>query len=377
MSGILHDDSDLVAALLEALTSATQLHCLARRDGVRFRDEHEDARELDAALQVRMPDGQVLELAIETRRTAYPRDVRLAVEQLRAYEGSRTEAAPQVPVLSVVAADHLSQGSREALRKAGINYFDTSGTLHFHHGTWLVDIERAPQALPGRRIGSVFSGAREQVVHAMLMHWHRTAGRDFISGAELAQMAGTSAYTVSKTMQEMERQDWVQSTGAGPTQRRRISRPAELLDAWAAVWAARSEVRSRWYGFAPEGITSALAKGLVERNGWVLTGAAAANLLVPTLTSVDRAVVVVPPGKGKDWAEGLKLKPADKGANVVFVEREGAALLFAEELPDHPGLRAASPFVQYLDLLDGVGRNKELAAEFRQRYLKLEEAVDV
>ncbi len=37
-----------------------------------------------------------------------------------------------------------------------------------------------------------------------------------------------------------------------------------------------------------------------------------------------------------------------------------------DEHPDMPGARFASRFIQYLDLLDGYGRNKELAAEFRK-----------
>ena len=65
------------------------------------------------------------------------------------------------------------------------------------------------------------------------------------------------------------------------------------------------------------------------------------------------------------WAEQAGLKPADKGFNVVLVEREGASLLFTQTHPEMAGARFASRFIQYLDLLDGYGRNKELAVEFR------------
>lgn len=366
-------EGKLLTFLSEALTSSAKLTVLDQRTGIRFEDDGR-TRELDAALSLRMPDGQQLQLAVEANRTAYPRDVRMAAELLRAYVNGRAAATSHLPVLPLVAAEYLSEGSRKDLRKAGINYFDASGTLYFHHGTWLVDIERPAKNPPARRIGSIFTGAREQVVHAMLKHWHDTVGAEFVSGAELAQMAKTSAYTVSKTMQGLEQQDWVQTTGSGPTQRRRLCQPAALLDAWAAVWKARSEPRSRWYGFAPGDIAGAISEGLADQPGWAITGAAAANMLVPHLTRIDRAVVIVPPGTSDDLAGKLKLQRVDTGANVLLVERAGASLLFADELRDHPGLRLASPFVQYLDLLDGVGRNKELAAEFRKRYLKIEES---
>ena len=369
-------ESRLATELLQTLAAATDLQLLDQRERVAFRDEGNHAGEIDLAAHVRMPDGQELVLAIEFKRSAYPRDVRLAVERLRAYQQSLAADSPLLPVLPLVAAEHLSDGSRGRLRQAGVNYFDSTGTLFFKHSTWVVDIERASKSAPARRIGSIFAGAREQVVHAMLHHWSRTRGDAYVSGAELAQLAATSAYTVSKTMQEMERHDWVQTQGSGPTQRRRLREPAALLDAWAEAWSRRSEARSRWYGYAPEGVVRPIADALVDHAGWALTGAAAANILVPHLSRVDRATFIVPPHCSEDWADELKLKRADQGANVVFIEREGAALLFVDEPRDRPGLYLASPFVQYLDLLDGVGRNKELALELRHRTLRIDNRHD-
>ena len=363
----------LAADFLEALTSTTHLRLLERQERVGFKDEDDQHREVDLMQRVEMPDGQQLLLLVEFKKAAYPRDVRLAAEQLRAYQRSLRNSPRAVPVHLAIAAEHLSDGARQNLRKSGISYFDSSGTLYFQHGTWLVDIERTPKSPIARRIGSVFTGAREQVVHATLHHWRRTGGSEYASGAELAEMAGTSPYTVSKTMQELERQDWIQTQGSGPMQRRRLSEPAALLDAWAETWIRRSEPRSRWYGYAPDGILRPILDGLTDQVGWAITGAAAANTLVRHISRVDRVTVIVPPGRSDDWADELGLRRTAQGANVVLVERSGAALQFVDQSLDHPGLILASPFVQYLDLLDGVGRNKELAAEFRQRYLKIEE----
>lgn len=368
-------ESLLADQFVDAFTAATTLRVVQRQDHVRFKDEAGRHREVDLLLHLQAPEGQAFALVVEIKQQLYPRDLRVITELLDACRVHVASGGGPSTVLQLVAAEHLSEGMRQELRQAGIHYFDASGTLHFRHGTRLVDIERAPVARPDRRIGSIFTGAREQVVHAVLHHWHLHGGTAAASGNELAGLAQTSIYTVSKTMHEMERQDWVSTEGAGPAQRRRLERPAALLDAWADEWKRRAEARTRWYVHAAPGrLPRLLADGLAGRDGWAVTGAAAANLLTPHLTRADRATVMVQPGRAEEVAEGLRLERADEGYNVTLVERSGAAWLFADEAPNVEGLRLASPFVQYLDLLDGVGRNKELADELRQRHLKIKDS---
>ncbi len=215
-------------------------------------------------------------------------------------------------------------------KEAGINYWDGTGSMYFRHRTYLVvqEFRREGDHKPPRRHMRLFSGAREQVVHALLQHWWSTKGMEFISGRDLVAMAETSPFTVSTTMQELEREEWVESVGKGPEIRRRVADPAALLDAWAKDWTGRHEVASSWHLYAPKGPVVSLLSKLVDRDGWALTGAAAANAVVPHLTSVDRAQVIVPKGKGEKWASDLGLKTAEKGFNVLFIERQGAALMF-------------------------------------------------
>ena len=97
---------------------------------------------------------------------------------------------------------------------------------------------------------------------------------------------------------------------------------------------------------------------------WAFTGTAAANVFAPLLTSTDSVELVVPPGYTEDMADILKLKPAKKGGNVTITERDGASLLFRQAHPEYPAY-FASPYILYLDLLDGRGRNKELAKHIR------------
>ena len=62
------------------------------------------------------------------------------------------------------------------------------------------------------------------------------------------------------------------------------------------------------------------------------------------------------------------MKSVDKGANVTLVERSGVSTMFAVKDPLSKAL-LANPFILYLDLLDGRGRNKELAEQLRLQEL--------
>ena len=311
---------------------------------------------LDLALELDA-GGKPVIVAVEALRVAYPRDVQEAVWKLSEFKLAWKH--PQDLIL-MVAAESLSPGAREQLRKRGIGYFERNGNLRLNWRNWLINIERPDLPTARKETTSLFTESREMVVHALLVNRNK-----WIAGNELAEMSGTSPYTSSKVLQELERREWCESTGAGPTLRRRLTKPKQLLDAWATDWTKRKEKRSRWYAFTErphmllEHLTDRIDKAGVSF-GWAFTGAAAANVYAPLLTSVDTAEIIVPPGHAEQLAREIGLKPAEKGANVTFVERDGASLLFRDGFPDYPSY-FASPFILYLDLLDGRGRNKELA----------------
>ncbi len=330
-------------------------------------------RYLDAQARVRMPSGVELVLAIEIVGGAgYPRDVLGAQETLLRYKNNRP-ANERSPVALFVLAGSLSPGAREELKASQINYYDSTTSMYFRHDSCLVvrEIQVGDGPKPRKRSMRLYTGAREQVVHALLEHWYDE--RDgFISGKDLAEKAEVSPYTVSSTMQELEREEWVVSRGSGPDMRRRLVKPAELLDEWALAWVARKEEVSRWYTWAGSNLVEDMIARLEGFDGWAITGAAAANPSVDILTTVDRLQLMVPPDSARSMAADLRLKAVQKGANVVLIERSGAAMMFQKTRRDMQRARVASRFVRYLDLLDGYGRNEELAAAYRERKLELE-----
>lgn len=320
---------------------------------------------LDALLRVDGKPG--VWLAIEMKGEAFPRDIKNALWQLDEY---RRAVQGQKDVIPVVVAHNLSPGARELLRSRNVAFYDASGSLFLRRGDVLVDIDRPAASAPRSRPGSLFSGAREQVIHALLH-----ARGEWITGKDLAEQAKTSGFTVSQTLHELERMEWVDADGGGRTARRRLAQPGALLDAWADAWKAREEAKSRWFVFAanPRLLLDSIAEKLQhpDAGNWCISGPAAGNALAPLLTNVDVVDLIVGPGQAQAIADAVGAKRAEKGSNVVIVERSGASDLFRRSIPDHPA-PLASPFIVYLDLLrDDRGRNKELAAQLRSTVLKV------
>jgi hypothetical protein len=346
---ILHQSgAKLAEQFLDAFAAATKAEVVSRQFDLPFVSEA--SSRLDLLVEVVLPGGKRVPLAIELKPEGYPRDMHQAVWQLERFSNSTHAAATAAQPF--VVSEKLSPGARESLRSRGVNYFDSSGTLRFQYDTWHVDIERAFKKKRARRAAALFTDAREQVIHALLHRW-RVEGNDWVSGTDLAKTAGTSSYTVSLMMKELERHEWVETQGKGPLTRRRLKNAGALLDAWAEAWTQRNDQRSRWFIYSRSSahLLDALLPKLSRRERWAFTGAAAANIFAPLLTSVDQASVIVPPGEATEWAREIGMEPADMGPNVTLIERSGASLMFLDEHPEREGSRFASPFVQYLDLL--------------------------
>lgn len=309
--------------------------------------------------------GEPISVAVEVIRTAYPRDVHRVIWHLDELELCRGKAKSG-HLIKLIAAEHLSPGAKSTLKDKGYAFFERSGSLFLRTKKMLINIERPSKSPPRVRSIDLFTEAREGAVHGLL-----TNAFQWMAGADLAEQSQTSTYTCSVVLQELERREWCETQGAGRTKRRRLVQPGKLLDDWAEHWQKRSMSRSRWYVFIenPHLLIDRLAC-LVKESGvnfpWAFTGAAAANIYAPLLTSVDSAEIIVPPGYAVILGMALKMKPAPKGSNVMIVERGGTSLQFRELHALYPAC-FASPYIQYLDLLDGRGRNKELAVYLREQ----------
>lgn len=355
-------EREMLALVMQALAEAFDRGQQEQRSPVVITSRRPDGMlEIDGV-------GEPVVVAVAVIRTAYPRDIHRVIWYLNEL-ARHPEIAKSGTLIKLVAAEHLSPGAKSALKDKGYAFFERSGSLFLHTEKMLINIERPSKSPSRSHAVDLFTEAREGVVHGLLknaFHW--------MMGADLAEQSQTSTYTCSVVLQELERREWCETQGTGRTKRRRLVQPGLLLDDWAAHWQQRSVSRTRGYVFVenPRMLIDQLAR-LVAKSGfdgpWAVTGAAAANLYAPLLTSVDSVEIIVLPGYAATLAAHLDLKPASKGSNVTIVERRGASLQFREFQSMYPAY-FASLYVQYLDLLDGRGRNKELAIHLREQLEK-------
>ncbi len=306
--------------------------------------------------------GKSFVLLIEAKKTVFPRDVRQVIWQFR--EASHGRLTGQGEPLSLLVAESISPGAKELLRSERVGYYDSGGSLFLPAPGAYLYIDKPPPKTLAKSVRALFSGRRAQVLHALLVQY-----RDWFGVTELAQQAMVSPATASQVLTELERFDWLESRGQGPSKERHLREPAALLDAWAKQLASiRPPTLRRYY------VPSAKADTLPMRIGeafdahdaqYAVSHEAAAQRYAPFLSSVSQVRTRVLIGADAEAAIGdLGARFVTEGANLAIIEAKSPGeLLFREKVG---GLWLASPIQIYLDLLRGEGRSKEMAEHFRK-----------
>lgn len=303
---------------------------------------------------------------VEVKKQAYPRDIKYAIW---GFDDFRQKHPRNSNIVPIFVAELISEGAKELLKRHEIGYYELGGTFFIKHKQTHIDIQKPRKRTTKIGIVDLFSGARERVVHALL----QSQGKWF-SGEELSELSGTSAFTVSGVLKELELREWlVKSSEGGRSRRRRLKNPSELLNAW--VEATKKHQKNKFYGylFASDAIDCVRkierkASNSTNEISWALTGSLAANQTSPLLTGVNVAEIIVPLDSAEQFIQSTGIQYADKGYNVVVQEWAPAGLQFIRDDEEFP---IASNFVQYLSLLDGKGRNAELAEQFRRDILEI------
>lgn len=317
----------------------------------------------DALVYLKVP-GQSVTLLVQLKSTAFPRDIRQVLSLLRKHQSLWEATHPNDVVVPFVAAESLSEGARALLRNEGVGYFDTGGSLFIPAPGAYAFIDKPVPRAVAKSIGSLFTGRRSQVLHALL----RSPGEWFGVNV-LAEKAGVSAATVSQTMTALERLEWITTRGSGPAKERNLTLPGELLDAWARhVENARAPILRRY--FVPALQAAELPRQLAavcEAHDalYAVTHEIAAQRYAPFLTHVSQVRCRLLSGAAGEAAlQDLNARPVREGANLTVIEAKSPGeLLFSER---DANVWFADPIQVYLDLLSGEGRGKEAADHLRR-----------
>lgn len=312
-----------------------------------------------------------LTLLVEAKKSIYPREVHRALWQLREYSKQYSRAAKSNPdreTQPLLIAESISPGAKDLLRAERVGYFDSGGSLFLPaKGAYLYIDKPPPQSLE-RSIRNLFSGRSAQVIHALLLR-----DRTWFGVTEIAKEARVSASTASEVLSQLDRFNWLQTRGQGPSKERQLKEPGALLDAWAKQLSVlRPPLNQRYYISEFKG--DALLRHLDHvfnclRATYAITSEAAAQRYAPFLTTVSVIRVRLLAGAVAQAAiADLGARIVTEGANVILLESKSAGeFLFRQQLE---GIWLASPVQVYLDLLQGEGRSKELADHLRKERIK-------
>ena len=267
----------------------------------------------------------------------------------------------------LVIAGETTAEARTILEEHGIAVLDGLGNAHIELPGLLFHLEGRNRS---RQSGATFPAVRLQgkagvVAQALLC----SPGRAW-KVKDLADNAQVSAALAHRVLKRLEDEEIVEVKGTGPKRVRSIANATALLDLWAEENVERP-IRTLAYVLAqtPQQLIKELG-GNLERGGidYALTGAAAASLVAPFLTTVPVIETWVKATTAHDEiCDAVGADPVKEGNNIVFLQaKDDAPLVFREKVE---GLWVVNRFRLYADLRRDPRRGREQANHLRKEVI--------
>lgn len=355
-------ESQLIEGFVDALGEIPDAHARSKSRGITMGASNP----IDALVELSVA-GKAHILLVEAKRSVYPRDVRQAIWQFNEYRqaASSAEFKNATPFLI---AHALSPGAREILREHRIGYYDRSGSLYSPISGAYVYIDKPSPKPVKKELVSVFKGARARVLKDLFLK-----KREWTNVKTITRISKVSSATVSQTLQELERREWVQSVGSGPAKMRRLNNAEALLDAWVHFLDDEKPDKYRRF-YVPISDSEKMMEHVhlaFKRQNiiYAFTGESAANAYSPYLTHVSQVHCrVSSSAHAQEALLDLDAKPVSEGWNLALLDAPASDFIGVKEQDGH---KLASPLQVYLDLVQGKGRSKEMAEHLRREWLEV------
>lgn len=269
---------------------------------------------------------------------------------------------PDRPVLLV--AEETTAGAREILLAHHVAIIDGLGNAHIELPGLLLHLQGTKRR-PRRGVPTRLSGKAGVVAQALLLEPERSW-----RVTDLAGKARVSPGLAHRVLARLDLEQLTDSEGAGPKRVRRLSSPTALLNLWAEE-DRPSPRRHACFVLArsPRELMIKLSGGFAERQvDYAVTGAGAASLIAPLVTSVP--VVDVWISSTADPNEALRAvggEAVDEGYNVLLLQaKHDTTLAFREQIDS---IWVANKLRTYADLLSDPRRGVEQAKHLRSEVI--------
>src|SRR5438094_1766476 len=184
--------------------------------------------------------GQEHTLVVEVSSLGQPRQIRASVTRLEEIRRELPGAHP------VAAAVYIGPQSARILKNNNLGFVDLSGNCYLAFENVLIEKEGKRNVRPSTRpLRSLFAPRATRVVRALLVEPGR-AGRL----EELGRAAEVSLGHSHNVIKRLEQLAWVERDDS---QRLRLSKPADLLEAWCESYTYRANEITSY--LAPERVT--------------------------------------------------------------------------------------------------------------------------
>jgi hypothetical protein len=209
---------------------------------------------------------------------------------------------------------------------------------------------------------------RLQVLHAVWL-----LGRNWFGVHQVAERAGVSPATAFETLIAIERREWVEARGAGPSKERRLIKPRALLDAWSTYQTSvKPKVVRHFYvrSTTPPDLQRRIDHACETHDvSYEFAGITAGQIHTPYLSSVSQVFCrILAGGDMKAMLASIDARPVREGWNLGVHEiASHSELRFRQRIDD---LWVPDPLQAYLDLLQAGGRARELAQHLRAEKLE-------
>lgn len=359
MHDVTFNELSLITQLLDDLRALPDVQAdLDRLEATGATGDHRH----DAQIALRVA-GRSISLLVEVKDAVFPRDARDVMWRFRDLGDGPTRRQGKQP-LPLLVADSISPGAKALLRAERFGYYDSGGSLYLPAPGAYIYIDKPQPKTFAKKVGSLFSGRRAQVVHALLVK-----PQDWLGVNELAELAMVSPSTTSQVLTGLERFEWLASRGQGPSKQRQLREPAALLDAWVKHYASLGPPSLRRY-FVSDTKAGAWADRIVEALDdheamYAISHEAAAQRYSPFLSAIFQVRARLLIGSNAEAAlRDMGARAVNEGANLAIIDAKSPGDFLFRERVD--GMWLASPVQVYLDLIRGEGRSKEMAEHLRQ-----------
>ncbi len=295
---------------------------------------------VDAAIDLRGPNGTVTTMVVEVKQALSPRDV----DRLLTGMGKTLRTlAGQIPIL--VVAPWLSGRTQELLGDQGLNYLDLTGNalIRLDNPTLYLETHGAEKdPSPPLRNKARVQGPKAGRLIRQLVDITPPYGV-----SELAASVGLTKGYVSRLLDTLGDEALVERSERGRVESVDVAR---LLRRWAETYDVFRSNKVQRY-LAPGGASTAVQQLASIADRAAVTGSFAASRLAPVAAP---ALLVVYTDGPQALAESLGLIPADQGANVAVLTPFDAVVW--DRTSTLEGVTYVAPSQVAVDCLTGNGR---------------------